>query len=60
MDGLIDRIADFTLSAISKRADIAIDKGKRRIAHILIFTFLLILFSMGIYAVYSLFKTVMQ
>ena len=58
MEGLIDRIADFTLSLISKRTSIALCNERRQEAYILIAVFLFTVFLMGIYAVYSLIKMI--
>ncbi len=56
MEGLIDRIADFILSVIGKKANVALDTEKRREAYLWITAFLFIVFGMGLYAVYSIFK----
>jgi hypothetical protein len=58
MEGLIDRIADFISSVINKKADTALDRGRRREVYILIAVFLFTVFGMGIYAVYSLIKMI--
>jgi hypothetical protein len=58
MEGLIDRIADFILSVIGKKTNTALDSGKRREAIMLMTLFLLIVFGMGIYVVYSIFKMI--
>jgi hypothetical protein len=56
MEGLIDRIADFILSVIGKKTNVALDNGKRPEAYFLIAAFIVIVFGMGLYAVYSIIK----
>jgi hypothetical protein len=56
MEGLIDRIADFILSVIGKKTNRALDNEKRWEAYLWIAAFLLIVFGMGLYAVYSIIK----
>jgi hypothetical protein len=60
MAGLIEIVADFVLSIISKKTNAVLARGKRRIAHALIALFLLIVFGMGSYAVYSLSKMILH
>ncbi len=56
MDALIDRIADLILSVMSSRMQTALDKGNRRTAYFLAYTFLLIVLGMTVYAIYGLVK----
>lgn len=58
MEGLIDRIADFIVSVIGKKANTALDNGRRRETYIWIAAFLCIVFGMSLYAVYSIIKMI--
>jgi hypothetical protein len=60
MTGFIEIITDYVLSILGRKMNAELTEGKRKAAYILMIAFLLIVFGMAAYAIYSIVEMIFR